>query len=362
MGKQENIEETIQILESIIERANLIQGNPDRELCLDIDLMLEDLRLLYRRYEVLKKQCESEHAEEKEPPGAGRRSFVAKPKDNERHEANRVGTNTTRSEDGPAVPSFFTETESETESASISKEDTASKGGIASPAPSAGPVPQSATENPDQTTSAPVAHHRAEPSQPQPSQPQPPQPETRRPDPSPMDTSPSQSGYKQDMASQFVDYKSDTQSEKPPVNVKSEGSGADTTTKGNNGKSVIDLFSQSPSRSIGDRFGNDDKSLHQRISSQKEDRSIGTRLQQHPITNIKDAIGLNEKFLFINELFQGDIQAYNDALTRLNSMGSLKEAFEFLNNLTNIHKWDANRSAETVEKLAGFVQRRYLDK
>ncbi len=287
MGKQENIEETIHILESIIQRANLIHGNPDRELCLDIDLMLEDLRMLYRKYEILKKQCDAVPVDTK------------------------IST-----ADSQTVPSFFTDAESETVPEANSKGSTAPPKEVVSPAPSASPVPQSATEDSDQTTAAPEAQHRHEPSL----------------------------------------------SEKPRVSVKSDMSVPDTAKKGDNGKTVIDLFSQNPTRSIGDQFGNEDKSLHQRISSQKEDRSIGTRLQQHPVANIKDAIGLNEKFLFINELFQGDIQAYNEALTRLNSMGSLKEAFEFLNNLTNVHQWDANRSAETVEKLAGFVQRRYLDR
>ena len=132
--------------------------------------------------------------------------------------------------------------------------------------------------------------------------------------------------------------------------------------KGSNGRTVIDLFSQQHTRSIGDQLGQDDNSLHQRISSQKEDKSIGARLQQHRINNIKDAIGLNEKFLFINELFGGDIQVYNEVIAKLNNMETLKEAFDYLNELTNIHHWDTKRSTETIDKLAGFVQRRYLDR
>ena len=100
--------------------------------------------------------------------------------------------------------------------------------------------------------------------------------------------------------------------------------------------------------------------MHQRIASQKEDKSIGTRLQQQPIGHIKEAIGLNEKFLFINELFNGDIQAYNEAIANLNDMGDLTSAFDYLNKLTKDQGWDAGRSAETIEKLASFVQRRYM--
>lgn len=127
-----------------------------------------------------------------------------------------------------------------------------------------------------------------------------------------------------------------------------------------NGKTVIDLFSETQPRSVKDKLSGEDNSVHQRIASQKEDKSIGARLQQHPIGHIKEAIGLNEKFLFINELFNGDIQAYNEAIANLNDMGDLTKAFDYLNKLTKDHGWDAGRSAETIEKLAGFVQRRYM--
>lgn len=132
------------------------------------------------------------------------------------------------------------------------------------------------------------------------------------------------------------------------------------SSKGSNGKSVIDMFAENQAKSIGDKLGGEDNSLHQRISSQKEDKSIGARLQHYPISNIREAIGLNEKFLFINELFNGDIEAYNDAINKLNDIGSVKQAFDYLNTLTGIYGWDAGRSAETIEKLANFVQRRYM--
>ena len=261
MKKHHIIEDTIQILESIVERANIIQHDRDRELCLDIDLMLEDLRLLYRNYEALKKHCEAGHAHE---------PTVDKSED------------ATQAEDQP-IPSFFEEEELDEEGEAVADSS---------------PEGQPAGTSARQLAASPGQSEKNNPGD----------------------------------------------------------------AKGSNGKTVIDLFSQHQTRSIGDQFGQDDNSLHQRISGQKEDKSIGARLQQHPINSIKDAIGLNEKFLFINELFEGDIQVYNEAIAKLNNMGSMKEAFDYLNELTAVHHWDAKRSAETIEKLAGFVQRRYLDR
>jgi hypothetical protein len=127
-------------------------------------------------------------------------------------------------------------------------------------------------------------------------------------------------------------------------------------------RQAIDVLPGKANQVVADLFSEDDNSLHSRMSGMKEDRSIGTRMQRKPIANLKEAIGVNEKFLFINELFQGNIQAYNDAIVRLNGMGSSAEAFEYLNELTRIQKWDSGRSSATIEMLANYVQRRFLEK
>jgi hypothetical protein len=111
---------------------------------------------------------------------------------------------------------------------------------------------------------------------------------------------------------------------------------------------------------IADRFVSEDNSLHKRLATQKEDRSLGARLQMTPISNLKDAIGVNEKFLFINELFGGNIQIYNEAIVKLNAFQNIDQSFEYLNDLGKTLEWDENRSAQTIEKLAGYVMRRYL--
>lgn len=106
----------------------------------------------------------------------------------------------------------------------------------------------------------------------------------------------------------------------------------------------------------------EDNSLHQRLAAQKEDKSLSARLQMIPITHIKEGIGINEKFRFINELFAGNLQQYNEATERLNTFSNIDEAFAYLNALGKTHSWDENNSAETIEKLAGIVMRRYMSR
>lgn len=138
---------------------------------------------------------------------------------------------------------------------------------------------------------------------------------------------------------------------------------AKATDAPNNGnRGVVDLFAQDAPRSVGENFAREDNSLHKKIVAQKEDRSIGTRLQMTPVASLKDAIGVNEKFLFINELFGGNILVYNEAIARLNSFENMQMAFDYLNELSMVLVWDQNRSGQAIEKLANFVQRRYIDR
>ncbi len=128
----------------------------------------------------------------------------------------------------------------------------------------------------------------------------------------------------------------------------------------NGKKSVIDLLSAYSQKTIGDQYAEADNSINKRISGDREDNSIGTKMQLNPISNIKEVIGLNEKFLFINELFVGNIQEYHDAIARLNAMENMQSAFDYLNELSEKYSWDAERSTATINKLATYVQRRHM--
>lgn len=55
--------------------------------------------------------------------------------------------------------------------------------------------------------------------------------------------------------------------------------------------------------------------------------------------DVRDHIGVNEKFRFINELFSGNSSEYNIALNQINSISSLDELTRYLANLKNIYQW-----------------------
>ncbi len=126
-------------------------------------------------------------------------------------------------------------------------------------------------------------------------------------------------------------------------------------------KSVAEVAGKQQSKAIGDKYvANEDTSLNVRLSKMKEAVDIGTRMQHKPIKNLKESIGVNEKFLFINELFEGDIDAYNEAINKLNSFENIDEAFDYINTLNENYSWDIQDSPDTIDKFAYLVQRRYM--
>lgn len=333
MNEKEIQDKVSRLLTDLTEQSAIIRERQGRDILLELDTMMEDVRQLYRCLLVLRGEQPS--YQQTTSSLAGDDNMQPAPPSETRPSAPVV------------VPSFFHD----------SGEDDAAEESQIPASGSSSDTDGSFSEPPKTKASIPDALSSTAPEIQQGS-----------------DTSePSQKGKEKTVPSTVENAPQEQVTDDRPANEKiiksrdegrsvkehGSGTGEPKPDRNNQSKSVIDLFSQQNSRSIADHLGKADNSLHQRILSQKEDKSIGTRLQQHPIDNIRDAIGVNEKFLFINELFHGDIQAYNQAISRLNEAGSMENAFAFLNSLTKELGWDAGQMAETVEKLAGFVQRRY---
>ena len=100
-------------------------------------------------------------------------------------------------------------------------------------------------------------------------------------------------------------------------------------------QSHFDLFSSNQTI-VSDKFAG------------KEEKSIAEKMQQGKIEDLRQAIGINEKFLFINELFNGDMGRYNKTLDELNAMPNKLAIETFLMELKIEKQWD--------EELDAFVK------
>lgn len=306
MKKMEVKDAIIDLLEEIVSRTNYINHHhPGKDMSLDIDLVKDDLRLLYRNFEALKRLAAEQ------PPAEDAAGRTVGMGNEPLQQEEPVQKNTQMPEapqaasEEPAPPSPETGNQEPKASLSDSEPDI----------PPQEPVQQGAGSTPQEDKQTSV------------------EPEKEREKPDSSSIEPTDTTFPTEQ----------------------------TSLTGNNSKNktVIDLLSAYGKKTIGDQYAVQDNSVHQRIAGSKEDRSIGAQMQQKPVSNIKDVIGVNEKFLFINELFDGNIQAYYDAIARLNDFENMQTAFDYLNELSAQFAWDAGRSTATIEKLANYVQRRY---
>ncbi|MBD1393162.1 hypothetical protein [Mucilaginibacter glaciei] len=103
-------------------------------------------------------------------------------------------------------------------------------------------------------------------------------------------------------------------------------------------------------------------SLNQRMAAQlKDKRSFAAEAAQPaeaPIADMKAAISLNDKMLFIKELFNGYPLSYSEAIEIVNRFKSFEEADRFLRtNYVTKNNWEAKTIA--FEKFYALLKRRY---
>jgi hypothetical protein len=100
--------------------------------------------------------------------------------------------------------------------------------------------------------------------------------------------------------------------------------------------------------------------INQKMSSQLSDKtSFKTdQLAIKPINDIKVAITLNDKLLYVKDLFNGYNLAYSEAIEILNRFESFEEAARFLKtNYVTKNNWESK--PETTEKFYALLKRRY---
>lgn len=89
----------------------------------------------------------------------------------------------------------------------------------------------------------------------------------------------------------------------------------------------------------------------------KKDNTIASRVVPKAVNDLKMGIGINDKFLFINELFRGDPSIYNAAIEKLNGAAGLAEAQAAMIDYRQEFGWADN--SEAYHRLNRIVLSKY---
>ncbi|MBX2960345.1 MAG: hypothetical protein KF732_10355 [Flavobacteriales bacterium] len=89
-----------------------------------------------------------------------------------------------------------------------------------------------------------------------------------------------------------------------------------------------------------------------------EKSSVGEKFSHLPLSSLKDAFSLNDRYLFANELFKKDMALFNETIKTIDSCGSLINAQEHLNAIKTTLNWD--NESDYVVTFYQLVERRFL--
>ncbi|MBV9986513.1 MAG: hypothetical protein JO301_02470 [Chitinophagaceae bacterium] len=98
------------------------------------------------------------------------------------------------------------------------------------------------------------------------------------------------------------------------------------------------------------------ESLNEKL---KEDRTeVMTTLQEAPVRDLKKAIGINDRYLFVNDLFRGDENMYERSIKTINGFNIYPEAQYWIQRELKVKlSWPDN--SETVKLFDQIIKRRF---
>jgi hypothetical protein len=115
------------------------------------------------------------------------------------------------------------------------------------------------------------------------------------------------------------------------------------------------LSNQVRSREVNEHIDHPE-SLNDRLKQEKIE--LVEILKETPIKDLRKAVGINDRFLFINELFRGDENMYERSIKTINSFGIFAEAEYWISRELKV-KLGWNPGSETVKHFDQLVRRRF---
>lgn len=106
---------------------------------------------------------------------------------------------------------------------------------------------------------------------------------------------------------------------------------------------------------IADTFTNLRGSLNEQLGSMRDENDgVSEIIKGKPLKNLSEAIGVNDKFLFIREIFNGNPESYNQAISRLDDAENISDARALIMSFTG-----DNPETESLKQLLDLVKRKF---
>ncbi|MDK2842397.1 MAG: hypothetical protein PWQ17_1903 [Anaerophaga sp.] len=136
---------------------------------------------------------------------------------------------------------------------------------------------------------------------------------------------------------------------------KSEKSSPETQQQRNDNVIHPSKEQKKDNKVLGEKLVTNKASFNEHIAKKQPENKKKRSLTSPPISDIKKALGINDRFFFQRELFGRNADLMNQTLDQINQMNGIDDARNFL--LANFN-WDSEN--EAVIRFMELVERRFL--
>ncbi len=112
------------------------------------------------------------------------------------------------------------------------------------------------------------------------------------------------------------------------------------------------------SNRLNEQFQSDQPTINDLLAKEAPGETLADQFQKKPTESIHQSISLNQKFTFINQLFNGDSVAYHIAIDDLEHCRNFSEAKELMNRVYG-PKYHWRMNPDEADEFYELVQRRF---
>ena len=109
---------------------------------------------------------------------------------------------------------------------------------------------------------------------------------------------------------------------------------------------------------VNETVASQQESLNDKLKNLSAHKEVASRIKEGPIKDLRKAIGINDQYLFINELFRGDQTMYERSIKTINGFNIYAEAELWIKRELKL-KLGWNESSDVVQLFDQLIKRRF---
>lgn len=105
---------------------------------------------------------------------------------------------------------------------------------------------------------------------------------------------------------------------------------------------------------ISDKYQEHNQSVGDSLGKKQTTKDVSQKMKNQPIGDLQKAFGINDRFLYTKELFNGNRAQFNETIDELNQANNLDDALAYINNQFD---WDPDN--EYRQGLIHLLERKF---